>query len=197
MKVSKEQAQRNRDAIVDAAAKLYRERGFEGVGVADIAREAGFTHGGFYGHFESKEALAAEACERSFETALSRLADRLAKPEGLDGFITNYLSTRSRDNPGQACPMGTLSVDAARSSGPVATTFGHGIGHYLEALAQHRPDGNLAESISDADKQRAITTLASLVGAMVLARATHEALPALSDEILSTVRRSLRADSAG
>lgn len=192
MKVSKEQSRLNREAILDAASRLYRERGFEGVGVADIAREAGFTHGGFYGHFDSKQALAAEACERSFEASLARLADRLSAPGGLDGFVDNYLSKRSRDNPGHACPMGTLAVDAARESGAVGTAFGHGIGHYLEALARHRPDGTQAEALTAEDKQRAITTLSTLVGAMVLARATQQALPALSDEILETVREQLQ-----
>ena len=73
MKVSKAQVTENRQAILQAAARLYRERGFTGVGVADIAREAGLTHGGLYRHFESKEALAAEAADGAFEWTLTEL----------------------------------------------------------------------------------------------------------------------------
>ena len=64
MKVSREQAAQNRERILDAAAQLFRERGFEGIGVADLMKEAGLTHGGFYGHFSSKEDLIAQACSR-------------------------------------------------------------------------------------------------------------------------------------
>ena len=79
MKVSREQAAQNRDRIVEAAAQLFRERGFEGIGVADLMKEAGLTHGGFYGHFSSKEDLIAEASARALTRSLalwSKLAER-------------------------------------------------------------------------------------------------------------------------
>src|SRR6218665_164160 len=98
MKVSKAQASENRQAILEAASRLYRERGVAGVGVAEISREAGFTHGGFYGHFESKEALAAEACALAFQAPLARLQDTLQKHGGDAGpYFQNYLSARHRD----------------------------------------------------------------------------------------------------
>ena len=82
MKVSKTQSAENRQAIVDAAARLYRERGLAGVGLAEISREAGFTHGGFYGRFESKDALAAEACGQALDQGLARLRDSLERHGG-------------------------------------------------------------------------------------------------------------------
>ncbi|WP_247896718.1 TetR/AcrR family transcriptional regulator [Azospirillum argentinense] len=82
MKVSKEKAAENRAAIVKAAGRLFRERGFDKVGVAEITKAAGLTHGGFYGHFASKDALAAEACEAAFAESLGRLPADEASPEG-------------------------------------------------------------------------------------------------------------------
>src|SRR5687768_14918347 len=81
VKVTKEQAAAHRAAIVAAAGRLFRERGFDGVGVAEITRAAGLTHGGFYGHFASKDALAAEACGQAFAESLARLEARLGRPD--------------------------------------------------------------------------------------------------------------------
>ncbi|MET0517309.1 MAG: helix-turn-helix domain-containing protein [Burkholderiaceae bacterium] len=194
MKVSRAQAEANRRTILEAAARLYRERGLAGVGVAEISREAGFTHGGFYGHFESKQALAAEACELAFAEPLARLQSSLAKHAGdARPFFDNYLTPRHRDQAGQGCPMPALAADAAREQGPVPQALAQGIASYLEALARHRPDGSRAETANDADKARAVMSLSALVGGMVLARATVDSAPALSDEILTLLRRELGA----
>src|SRR5260221_13694562 len=96
MKVSREQATQNRERIVDAAAQLFRERGFDGIGVADLMKAVGLTHGGFYGHFESKEDLMAQACERASprsEALFGRLAER-APADALGGIARAYLSPR-------------------------------------------------------------------------------------------------------
>jgi TetR/AcrR family transcriptional repressor of nem operon len=194
MKVSQAQSADNRQAILAAAAMLYRERGFAGVGVADISRAAGFTHGGFYGRFESKQALAAEACEAAFAVSLPRLQASLDKHGGdLTPFLQNYLSPRHRDAPGTGCPMPTLAIDAAREGGPVAAAMTQGVSGYLHTLATHRPDGSVTDAPTDADKARAITTLSALVGGLVLARATAEAAPELSDEILAVLQAELVA----
>ena len=194
MKVSQAQSADNRQAILAAAATLYRERGFAGVGVADISRAAGFTHGGFYGRFESKQALAVEACGAAFAASLPRLQASLDKHGGdLRPFIQNYLSPRHRDAPGSGCPMPTLAIDAAREAGPVAAAMTEGISSYLHTLATHRPDGSVTDAPTDADKARAISSLSALVGGMVLARATAEAAPALSNEILAVLQAELVA----
>ena len=192
MKVSKEQSSANRQAILETAARLYRERGIGGVGVAEITREAGFTHGGFYGHFESKEALAAEACELAFAAPLARLKSILEKHQGdATPYFTNYLRPQHRDAPGLGCPMPALAVDAGREPGALSDAITLGISGYLNALGTHRPDGSVTDAPTEADKARAIMSLSALVGGMVLARATADGAPVLSDEILKTLQSEL------
>src|SRR5215208_6469421 len=116
MKVSREQAARNRVRILDAAAQLFRERGFEGIGVADLMKEAGLTHGGFYGHFSSKEDLIAEASARAFEGSLavwSNLVER-APGDPLSAIARVYLASRHRDNPGAGCLLAALGPEVSR-----------------------------------------------------------------------------------
>jgi len=195
MKVSKEQVVANRQAILDAAARLFREHGFGGVGVAEISRAAGFTHGGFYRHFESKEALAAEVCTLAFNRSMAKLETRFAAGDGdASEYFRQYLSLDHVVDPGNGCPMPTLAGDGARERGLVPAALAQGIGRYLQRLARQRPDGSVAAAdaqLEAADKARAIVSLSALVGGMVLARATHEAAPALSEEILQTLRREL------
>ena len=193
MKVTKEQSAANRQALVDAASKLYRERGIAGVGLAEISREAGFTHGGFYGRFASKEELAAEACDQAFEASLSRLATQLDKHDGdLGPLLKRYFSAAHRDAPGGGCPMAALCVDAAREGGLLRESMSAGIGAYLHELATHRPDGTVVETPTAEDEARAIGLLATMVGGLVLARACAGAAPGLSERILRT---SLAASS--
>jgi len=192
MKISKEQSTINRRALIDSASRLYCERGVEGVGLAEIAREAGFTHGGFYGRFDSKEALAAEACTASFSTILERMRHQLREQEGgLSPYLTHYFSTTHRDTPGTGCPMAALAVDAGRNQGLLGDAMSEGIGTYLQELALRRPDGSTSNAIGEEDKCRAIHSLAVMVGGMVLARACANSAPALSDEILATALRVL------
>lgn len=196
MKVSKSQVAENRRAILRAAAQLYRERGFTGVGVADITREAGLTHGGLYRHFDSKDALAAEACEHAFEWELSELGTPNADAStGADNFlrtsVANYLSPQHRDSVGHGCPVAALATEAARETGAIADAFAQGIGRYMALFARRRPDGTQAEQIEPEDRARAISMLSTMVGGLILARATAHGLPALSDEILATLRHHL------
>lgn len=194
MKVSKAQVTENRLAILQAAARLYRERGFTGVGVADITREAGLTHGGLYRHFESKDALAAEAAEYAFEWELSDLEAPAADASAgriLRTGVANYLSPRHRDSVGQGCPVAALAADAARETGAIAEAFAQGIGRYMALFAQRRPDGTEVAQTEPEDRVRAISMLSTMVGGLILARATARGLPALSDEILATLRHHL------
>lgn len=181
MKVSKERAATNRAAIVEAAERLFRERGFDGVGVAEITKAAGLTHGGFYGHFASKEALAAEACCEAF--VKSRM--RAARAADLAGYIANYLSTRHRDRPGAGCPMPAYSTEVARQGADVQQRFADGVEQAVERIERLMHTAR--------DRSAAIAVLATLVGAMSLARATAAAAPAFSDEILAAARDELAA----
>src|SRR5438105_5991703 len=121
MKVTREQAKLNRERVVDTAARQFRERGFEGVGVADLMKSAGLTHGGFYAQFDSKEHLMVEACERALEKSEHRWRELLerAPKKRLSVIASSYLSGKHRDNPGGGCVIAALSMDAARQGPPV------------------------------------------------------------------------------
>lgn len=186
MKVSREQAAENRERILDAAAQLFRERGFDGIGVADLMKAAGLTHGGFYGHFSSKEDLMAQACERAYIRSLdnwNRLADQ-APDSPLSAITSSYLSTRHRDRPGTGCTLAALGADIARQNPAVRSTVTQGVRHTIEFLARLIPGKS-----KDVKHEKALATFASMVGALVLARAVDD--PMLSEEILQAVSTSI------
>src|SRR6266536_1065894 len=158
MKVSREQAAQHRERILEAAAQRFRERGFDGIGVADLMKEAGLTHGGFYGHFSSKDDLIAEACARALAQSLARwhkVADR-ASGDPLSALAGAYLTSSHRDNPGAGCVLAALGPGKSKA----------------------------------ARRQEAISTWATLVGAIVIARAVDDR--ALSREILDAGLASVR-----
>ena len=186
MKVTREQASQNRDRVLDVAARLFRERGFDGIGVADLMKSAGMTHGGFYGQFASKEELMAEACARSFDNSVdiwSGVAERYPdKP--LVAVMRGYLSKQHRDNPGEGCVMASLGADAARQGPALRRAVTDGTRALLDLFTGLAPG-----RIKARKRERAVVAYASMVGALVLARAVDDV--ALSDEILKTVASSL------
>ncbi len=191
MRVSKQQMAENRERILDAAAQLFREKGFDGIGVADLMKAAGMTHGGFYGHFASKEDLMAHAVERSMEGGRA-LAEQLAagaagRPGGALAAVADwYLSCRHRDEMGEGCAVAALGADAARQGPGVRQAITRGIRSFTERLARLVPGGTEAER-----RQKALATYATLVGALVLARAADD--DALSREVLEAARAALPA----
>lgn len=205
MKVSKAQAAENRQGILDAAARLYRERGLTGVGVADITRDAGLTHGGLYRHFESKDALVREACARAFDWSIAPLDGHTPNASVADR-IQSYLSPQHRDAPGSGCPAAALAVDAARAGPELSQVFAEGIERNIQRFAKlladsapaapavtAPPDANEATAAAAAATHRAhaMQVLATMVGGLVLARATAAAQPGLSEEILITLQDQL------
>ncbi|MFV3128846.1 TetR/AcrR family transcriptional regulator [Niveispirillum sp. KHB5.9] len=177
MRVSKQKVGEHRDAILVAASRLFRARGFDKVGVAEVTQAAGLTHGGFYGHFASKEALAAEVCDLSFGNAVRRVQASAS----LEDYIDYYASTEHRDREGP-CPMVALGTDVSRLSGPVRAHFSAGVARYVAALRAFMPeDDKLAEG-------RASALVSILVGGLSLARALAASDPALSESILDGVR---------
>ena len=186
MKVSKEQMAENRERILGAAAQQFRERGFDGIGVADLMKSAGLTHGGFYGHFASKEDLMAQASIH----ALNRVQDHWEKfaeresVQPLAALQASYLSPQHRDNPGKGCLMAALGADAARQTGPVRQAMTDGVRAMVDLIARLTPGRSKAVK-----RQRALAAYASMVGAMVLARAVDD--DALSQEILQATAASL------
>ena len=177
MKVTREQADRNREKILEVAGRLFRERGYDGIGVADIMKRAGLTHGGFYGHFPSKEDLAAEITARSVgrEGWLERLTGK-ANPS-LGDVVRGYLTRRHRDDAGQGCLFAAQGSDAARQPRSVRRAFTEGLRRRVDALKPLMPRRSEA-----ARRQEALALIAGLVGALTLARAVDD--PQLSDEIL-------------
>lgn len=176
MKVTKAQAQENRERIVETASVLFRERGYDGVGVAELMSKAGFTHGGFYKHFGSKADLMAEAATCSFAQSATQTADL-----DIAAFVQQYLSREHRDAPGKGCTMAALCADAGRQSQPLKETFLAGIENQLATLAHD--DASLSESAQREARARRIATIAQVVGAIVLSRACPDDSP-LADEIL-------------
>jgi TetR/AcrR family transcriptional repressor of nem operon len=185
MKVTKAQAQANRALIVETASALFREHGYDGVGVAELMANAGFTHGGFYKHFRSKADLMAEA-------AANTISQTAANSEGLDlaDFFKSYVSREHRDARGAGCTMAALGGDAARQSDDLKATFAAGIEKLLAAL-QHGKAGE-DDAAREASRSMMISALAQAVGAIVLSRACPDNSK-LADEILATCRGNILA----
>ncbi|RCW69153.1 TetR/AcrR family transcriptional regulator [Pseudorhodoferax soli] len=184
MKVTKAQAQANRARIVETAAALFRERGYDGVGIADLMAVAGFTHGGFYKHFPSKADLLAEAATCGF-------AQTATKAEGVDSaaFVEHYLSREHRDARGDGCTMAALCGDAARQPEPIKAAFAAGIEGLLATLA--RQSGAPQDAQREGElRARRIEVIAQVIGALVLSRACPDD-SALADEILDVCRAAV------
>jgi TetR/AcrR family transcriptional repressor of nem operon len=180
MKVSKEQVANHEKQILAAAARLFRQRGFNDVTVAEVMKEAGLTHGAFYGHFPSKEALIAEAVGKALPPAPDTAKPRRPAAEFADG----YLSVKHRDNRANSCLFSSLGTEAARGSADLR--------HRMTEAVRRRIDHLGAEAEGDtADEKRraAIVAWSAMVGAMVLARLVDD--EKLSKEILSETRASL------
>lgn len=186
MRVSKEQAARNRERIIEQAAALFREHGFDGIGVADLMKSAGLTHGGFYGHFASKDDLAACACDHAFAQSQARWSRLVADSgdDALAALVASYVNRRHRDHPERGCALSALGAEAHRHAPPVRRAFERGV----DALA-----GLLARVVSGrsaaARRQKALATLSGMVGAVVLARAVED--DTFAEEILDASRASL------
>ena len=177
MRVSREQAAQNRRRIVDTAARLFREKGFDGVGVDAIMSGAGLTHGGFYGHFGSKDDLAAEAVVR----ALALSAEKQSRYASLAELASEYLSERHLADRANGCAVAALGADIARQQGGVR----RGLTLYVRGQVD-RLTRLLRQGPAKRRRKRALATLAGLVGALTLARAVDD--PALSKEILAAAQ---------
>jgi TetR/AcrR family transcriptional regulator, transcriptional repressor for nem operon len=177
MRVSREQAAENRQRIVETASRMFREHGFDGVGVDAIMNGAGLTHGGFYGHFRSKDDLAAEAVTR----ALERSVEKQTRYTNLNDLVSGYLSERHRADRANGCAIAALGADIVRQGEGVRGALTAYVRGQLDRFARLVRNGAAASR-----RRRAITTLAGIVGALTLARAVDD--PALSEEILTVAR---------
>jgi TetR/AcrR family transcriptional repressor of nem operon len=198
MRVSRAKAAEHRDRIIDAAGALFRAKGFGGIGVADIMKAADLTHGGFYGHFASKDDLVAQASRRTMARAVANWTKLVeaAPDDPYAALLEHYLSPRHRDDPGRGCAFAALGNDAARSGKDVRKAFAEGLAPLIDILAHSIPDkstsGKSTPGKSKAARRRkAVAAMATLVGALTLARAVEGT--ALSDEMLEAAHRELAA----
>jgi TetR/AcrR family transcriptional regulator, transcriptional repressor for nem operon len=189
LRLTREQAEQNRRLIVETASRMFRLQGVENVAVADVMKESGFTHGGFYNHFKSKDDLATEAVASAFDHAAKNLSEDIASgndpQKALNSILANYLSPAHRDTSTGGCPATAFPVDSARSGKDVQAAFADGIEAYLEIFAG-RMDGDKREA-----RQRAVALLSGIVGALLLSRAVKKSRPKLSDELLSSARKQI------
>jgi TetR/AcrR family transcriptional regulator, transcriptional repressor for nem operon len=178
---------KNHERIVRTASKRLREKGLEGVGIADLMKEVGLTVGGFYKHFDSRDDLVAEALRSAFGT-WRRQSDAAAHggpPLTYAKLVDDYLNETHRDHPGSGCPIGALTADIARSGKRARTLLTEEIRDAFQLIADLIP-GKDKESARPA----AILTLSALVGSIALSRAVSD--EALSREILKTVAQLLK-----
>ena len=192
MRVSRDQAAENRQTVINVASRLFRERGFDGIGLKDLMKGAGLTQGAFYKQFASKDDLAAQASRRAMESATHRWsAATEANPENpLDAVISFYLSMDHREEKMDGCPVAALGSDAARQGAEVKASFEAGIKEYLEMLA-----GWVGEADGDAAGGKAKAILSTMVGAVLLSRVVNDPdlAQAFLDAATDQVRKAARA----
>jgi TetR/AcrR family transcriptional repressor of nem operon len=197
MGVSKRQTARNRQAIIDAATRLFRERGVDAVGLNELMREAGFTQGGFYNHFESKDALVAEVIAMAMTGANAKLFEAIGKPleaQHVNRFarqIKYYLSTNHRDDIENSCAVACLAPDARRLSEAAQVGYAQGLHAALNQLASIVENDPTLGAAQESPRERAIALYTQMVGALMLSRAVLSSDRALADEILSAARSDL------
>ncbi|MBS0057238.1 TetR/AcrR family transcriptional regulator [Yersinia sp. Marseille-Q3913] len=187
-RVSKEQMERNRNNIIKVSAELFRERGLDGVSVNDVMAAVGLTHGGFYGHFSSKDELEALACKCAFDDTSESFSR--SGINSFNGFLDYYLSPGHRDSAGNGCTVTALASDVLRKplEKPVREAYTDGLkkmAEHLAAIQGNEPDGGPSDFH--------LAQLAMLTGALILARATTG--DELSERFLSAARNHLHEPS--
>jgi TetR/AcrR family transcriptional repressor of nem operon len=186
LKVTKEKAAENRAALVQAAGRLFRERGIDGVGVAEISMKAGLTHGALYAQFPSKDALAAEAFAAASQEGWEQVtADRDGRPATLTDLLDCYLSFEHRDNLATSCPLSASASEIGRQNKVVCARFTE----VFEQLVAQIQGGLGASPVKAENRQRALAMTAAMIGGVAAARGVAKADPKLSNEILRTVRQ--------
>src|SRR5689334_24416261 len=165
MRVSRIQAAENRQNVINVASRLFREHGFDGIGLKDLMEGAGLTQGGFYKQFASKEDLAAQASRRALESASERWSTAIAEnpDDPFGAVIAFYLSAGHREEKLDGCPVVALGSDAARQGHEVKAAFEAGIKEYLQILFRL-----IAETDTENASRKAMAVLSTMVGALTL-----------------------------
>ncbi|TKV71426.1 TetR/AcrR family transcriptional regulator [Rhizobium sp. AU243] len=187
MRVSRVQAEENRERVINVASRLFREHGFDGIGLKDLMKGAGLTQGGFYKQFASKDDLAALASRRALESATRRWSDAAADTsDPLESIISFYLSKDHSGEKAEGCPLVALGSDAARQTAEVRRPFEDGIRAHFEVLEELIGHGD-----DRARSGKAMAILSMMVGAVTLSRIIEDELLSTSvlDAAASEVRR--------
>ena len=182
MRVSQEEKDRTHARIIASAAKLFRVNGIEGASVGDVMQDAGMTHGGFYKHFESKEALLAAALDRAFEETFEKLGPELPETEAAPvsaKFRNFYLSAGHVASPAIGCPIAALGDDIGRSADLLKARFGAGVRRIVALLARGEAGSHRAREV------RATRQIAMMAGAVMIARASD---PDTARQVLAACR---------
>jgi TetR/AcrR family transcriptional repressor of nem operon len=192
MRYSKEHKAETHARIVKKASVRLRERGAHGIGVADLMKEAGLTHGGFYAHFDSREALVVEAFDYAMDRAMTRRRQQIADlpPDArLPHLVDTYLSPQHRDNPGHGCAMPALGAEIARESPKTRRAFAAKLDDMIGMMAEQYPGD------PDAARKQAIAALATMMGGILMARIAGSG--EVSDEFLKVGRDTVLERIAG
>jgi TetR/AcrR family transcriptional repressor of nem operon len=199
-RISRQQKERNRERIVAAAGQGFRARGIDGVGIDEVMKTAGMTHGGFYNHFSSKDELALEVLNQGFTDSLGTVdaligAHPRSSRAALNAIIDSYLSADHRDHPEHGCASAALAADAGRHGVQAQEEYRRGLQGYLAAITELLLT-SARQTNTKLDPRRAreqaIALFSQLVGAQLLARAVAQADPDLSDEVLSANSKDLK-----
>jgi TetR/AcrR family transcriptional repressor of nem operon len=199
-RVSRQQKELNRERIVAAAGQGFRARGIDGVGIDELMKTAGMTHGGFYNHFSSKEDLALEVLNQGFTASLGNVdaligAHPRSSRAALNAIIDSYLSTYYRDHPEHGCASAALAADAGRYGIQAQEEYRRGLQGYIAAITDLlRVSARQTNTKLDPRRAReqAIALFSQLVGAQLIARAIAQADPELSDEVLTSNSKELK-----
>jgi TetR/AcrR family transcriptional regulator, transcriptional repressor for nem operon len=188
--VSKEATEMNRGALLRAASRLFRLKGIDGVGVAEIAKEAGLTHGALYKHFPSKDALAAEAFYHAITAKnAAKGASNEERTRSFEQRLDAMFSTAHRDNLANGCPMTASASEIARQGTGVAASFTRAFNEAATAL-----ELSIKEKMPPSRRRElAVSALAAQIGAIAVARAVVKIDPSLSEEVLRSVRQTVRS----
>ena len=191
MRYSREHKQETHDRIVRKASVRLREKGSHGIGVADLMKEAGLTHGGFYAHFDSREALVIEAFNYAMDRSTDRwrrMAEQTPPEKRFASIVETYLTALHRDDPGHGCAVPTLGPEIAREGAKARKAFAAKLDEMIEMMAEQLPE--LPRKVA---RRRAMAALSTMAGALVLARiaGTGE----FSEEILDSGREAALAQA--
>ena len=192
MRYSREHKLETHARIVKKASVRLREKGAHGIGVADLMKEAGLTHGGFYAHFDSREALVIEAFAYAMERSTERwrkLAERTAPEKRLATIVESYLTPVHRDDPGRGCAVPTLGAEIARESPKTRKAFAAKLEQMIDMMAEQIPDVP-----RKAARKQAMATIATMMGTLVLSRIAGNG--EFSDEVLGAGRDAVLGRAA-